>query len=96
MFPNLKFYTSTQTFYVAVKHGWTIVSNSLININNMTCIRKDRKSDVKDYKIHIFSGGVCIYVTDKWNNYTSVVDYGKTISEHFEILTIQVNRPCYK
>ena len=72
------------------------VSNSLININNMTCIRKDRKSDVKDYKIHIFGGGVCIYIADKWNNYTSVVDYGTTISEHFEILTIEVHKPCYK
>ena len=71
------------------------VSNSLINISNMTCIRKDRKSDVKDYKIHIFGGGVCIYVADKWNNYTSVVDYGTTISEHFEILTIEVNKDDY-
>ena len=38
------------------------VDNTCINIRNTTCLRRDRKSNDTDYKIHNIGGDLCIYV----------------------------------
>ena len=72
------------------------ITNSIIDIPGMTCFRKDRKSNIQDYKIHIIGGGACLYVANKWRDFTVVLDYGTKISTDFEILTIEVNKPHHK
>ena len=67
-----------------------------IDIPGMTCFRKDRKNNIQDYKIHIIGGGVYIYTANKWRDFTTLLDYGTKITPDFEILTIEVNKPCNK
>ena len=72
------------------------LDNSAIKINNMTCFRLDRKSNITDYKIHIVGGGVCIYVSSLWATHCSILDYATASTKDFEILTIHVARPNHK
>ena len=72
------------------------VGNSLINIQGMTCLRNDRKKNVQDYKIHIVGGGVCIYASNKWRDFITVLDYGTKFTLDYEILTIEVYKPGNK
>ena len=72
------------------------VPDSLIYIEGMKVFRNDRRNDIADYKVHIIGGGVCIYVAQKWVDYTQCKSDKSYVTKDFEIVTLTITKPNFR
>ena len=72
------------------------IPDSLVKIEGMTIFRNDRRNDVMDYNVHIIGGGVCIYVSQKWVDYTTCLSDRSFVTKDYEIVSISINKPSVK
>ena len=72
------------------------VPDSLVNIDGMKIFRNDRIVDIIDYNVHIIGGGVCIYVAQKWADFTQCVSDRSYVTKDFEIVALTINKPNLK
>ena len=72
------------------------ISNNLVKIGNMKIVRCDRKNNTADYNTHIVGGGVCIYVSEKWSDFCTVIPEGTQISKDFEMISIEIIKPKFE
>ena len=68
------------------------IPNSLVCIKGMKIFRNDRKIDIPDYNVHIIGGGVCIFVAEKWIDYTTCISDRTFVTKDFEIITVTITR----
>ena len=72
------------------------VPSNLLKLNNMTVFRNDRRTGLLDYHVHINGGGVCIFVSRKWVEFSNCIpDYTITCDD-FETIAITITRPNFR
>ena len=72
------------------------IPDNMVGINNMKILRCDRVQGITDYNVHIIGGGVCIYMSKKWFEFTTLVNDGTCITKDYEVLSIEVNKPTFR
>ena len=71
-------------------------ADNLIRINDMSIFRNDRGKDIRDYNVHVIGGGVCIFVSKKWYEFTQVIDEGTCITSDYEIISLEISKPNFR
>ena len=72
------------------------IPDNLIKINNMKIFRRDRRCNITDYNVHVYGGGVCIYVSNKWSDYVNVIREATVVTKDYEIMSITIDKPNFK
>ena len=74
--------------------------DGILQIPEMSLYRNDRcNADPRLLAVGTIpkrGGGVAMYVKTKWVPYISVYEAGTTITEHYEALSIQIDKPGYR
>ena len=70
--------------------------DSLIRLDNMKIYRCDRKKGINDYNVHIVGRGVCIFVNEKWSDYTKYMKDFSNVMIDYEIVTLTITRPNFR
>ena len=72
------------------------ISNNLVKITGMQIYRTDRTQNLMDYNVHIVGGGVCIFLSKKWSDYSDVVQDYSFVKYDIEIISVRITRPGFK
>ena len=72
------------------------IGNGLVTLNGKTIFRCDRRSNLTSYNSRPTAGGVCIYVDNKYANFTTCISEFTKVTIDFEILTLFTKRPNHR
>ena len=71
-------------------------TDTMLMIDSMKLFRLDRPPVTRGFYRFNNGGGVCIYVDPKWISYCSLYEPGIATCSDFEIITLKINKPCFK
>ena len=71
-------------------------SDSMVNLPGKTIFRCDRRNNVNYYDSRPTAGGVCIYIDNKFANFTEVVLSFTKVTVDFEVLTLITTHPNHR
>ena len=72
------------------------VSPNMINLPGKTIFRCDRRNNVNYYDTRPTAGGACIYIDNKYANFTEIVLPFTRVTLDFEVLTLITTRPDHR
>ena len=72
------------------------IPDNLIRIQDMKIFRTDRTKTLSDYNVHITGGGVCIYISKKWSDFTNKCADFSFVNTDIEIITVTMIKPVLK
>ena len=70
--------------------------NDLVSLPGKTIYRCDRRNNISSYNSRTTAGGVCIYLDNKFANFTECLNDYTKVTLDFEILTLLTTRPNHK
>ena len=59
-------------------------------------VRRGEYWRFKEFTVHIVGGGVCIFVNEKWSEYTKYMKDFSNVTMDYEIVTLTITRPNFR
>ena len=64
------------------------IPDNLVRIQDLKIFGTDRTKSLSDYIVHITGGRVCIYISNKWSDFTNICTEFSFVNTDIEIITV--------